>query len=104
MALEIRPQSAPIAGQVGLGDFFRFARPLHVPKSSAAEPIKDNAAKANVQAHRPTITPTASVPGVIWSEFQSRFRQNLGLDCPHRRQMPIVLTTAEEHSERRTRN
>src|ERR1700682_4491603 len=30
MALEIRPQSAPIAGQVRLGDFARFARPLHL--------------------------------------------------------------------------
>jgi hypothetical protein len=30
MAIEIRPQSPPIAGQVGLGDFARFARPLHL--------------------------------------------------------------------------
>jgi hypothetical protein len=30
-ALEIRPQSPPIAGQVGLGDFARFARPQPHP-------------------------------------------------------------------------
>jgi hypothetical protein len=32
-----------------------------------AEPIKENAAKANVQAHRPAITPIAFVPGVSFS-------------------------------------
>src|SRR6202022_3034604 len=81
MAVEVRPQSPQTPVKLGwetaLGSPDRCTcAKAGVPKSSAAEPIKENAAKANVQAHRPAITPIASVPGVIWSEFQPRFRPN----------------------------
>src|SRR6202023_2586817 len=39
IAIEIRPQAAPIAGQVGLGDFARFARPLHLRQGRRSEII-----------------------------------------------------------------
>src|ERR1700737_4636313 len=91
MAVEVRPQSPQTPVKLGwetaLGSPDRCTcAKAGVPKSSAAEPIKENAAKANVHAHRPAITLIASASGVSCSEFQPRFRQDLGLDCPHRRQ------------------
>src|ERR1700738_2937961 len=99
MALEIRPQ--PPQSPVRLGWETSFGSPdrctcakAGVPKSSAAEPIKENAAKANVQAHRPAITRLAPSPECFGANF-SRDSGKIRFGLPASKAMPVILMTPE---------